>query len=42
VGTIAAIRQETQSIWWTVFSVALMLVLSSAAGILIFQVGRLL
>ena len=41
VGTIAAIRQETQSLKWTIFSVLLMLVLSFAAGILIFQVGRL-
>ena len=42
VGTIAAIKQETQSIKWTVFSVALMLVLSFVAGFAIYQVGRLL
>jgi ferrous iron transport protein B len=41
VGTIAAIRQETQSIKWTIFSVALMLVLSFAAAFAIYQVGRL-
>ena len=42
VGTIAAIKQETQSIKWTVFSVALMLVLSFAAGFSLFQIGRLI
>ena len=42
VGTIAAIRQETQSARWTIFSVALMLVLSFGAAAAIYQVGRLL
>jgi len=41
VGTIAAIRQETQSPKWTVFSVLLMLVISFGMGILVYQVGRL-
>ena len=41
VGTIAALRQETRSIKWTVFSVTLMLVLSFSVSILIYQVGRL-
>jgi ferrous iron transport protein B len=42
VGTIAAIRQETQSIKWTAFSVVLMLVVSFALAALIYQVGRLI
>jgi len=42
VGTIAAIKQETQSTWWTVFSVILMLVLSFAVSFALFQVGRLI
>jgi ferrous iron transport protein B len=42
VGTIAAIRQETRSIKWTVFSVLLMAVLSFAVGTAIYQIGRLL
>jgi len=42
VGTIAALKQETQSIKWTAFSVLLMLFLSFAAGFGIYQVGRLL
>ncbi len=42
VGTIAAIRQETRSIKWTVFSVVLMNILSFAVGTCIYQVGRLL
>ncbi len=41
VGTIAAIRQETQSIKWTVFSVVLMTILSFAVGTCIYQIGRL-
>jgi ferrous iron transport protein B len=41
VGTIAAIRQETASAKWTAFSVLLMLVLSFAVGIAIYQVGAL-
>jgi len=42
VGTIAAIRQETESLKWTAFSVAIMLFLSFGAAIAIYQVGRLL
>ena len=42
VGTIAAIRQETRSIKWTVFSVVLMTILSFAVSVCIYQVGRLL
>jgi len=41
VGTIAALKQET-SLKWTIFSVGIMLVLSFAVGISIYQVGRLL
>jgi ferrous iron transport protein B len=41
VGTIAAIRQETQSLKWTAFSVAIMLFLSFAASFAVYQVGRL-
>lgn len=41
VGTIAAIKQETQSKAWTAFSVAIMLVLSFAASLAIYQIGRL-
>jgi ferrous iron transport protein B len=42
VGTIAAIRQETGSLRWTAFSVAMMLALSLVAAALVYQVGRLL
>jgi ferrous iron transport protein B len=42
VGTIAAIRQETQSLKWTAFSVALMLLISFGLATTIYQVGRLL
>ncbi len=41
VGTIAAIRQETQSLKWTAASLGLMLGLSLGLGILVFQLGRL-
>jgi len=41
VGTIAAIRQETRSIGWTLFSVVLMMLLSFAVSVGIYQVGRL-
>ncbi len=41
VGTIAAIRQETDSLKWTVFSVALMLVLSFGVSFAIYSVGSL-
>jgi ferrous iron transporter FeoB len=41
VGTIAALKQETQSLKWTMFSVAIMLVISFAAACAIYQVGRL-
>jgi ferrous iron transport protein B len=42
VGTIAALKQETQSVKWTAFSVLLMLVLAFGVATAIFQVGRLL
>jgi ferrous iron transport protein B len=42
VGTIAAIRHETQSLKWTAVSLGLMLALSLGMGVIIFQVGRLL
>jgi len=42
VGTIAAIRQETKSIKWTIFSVGIMLILSLGIAAAIYQVGRLL
>ena len=41
VGTVAAIRAETRSIKWTLFSVALMVSLSFGLAILAFQVGRM-
>jgi ferrous iron transport protein B len=41
VGTIAAIRHETQSLKWTAASLGLMLGLSLGLGILVFQIGRL-
>jgi ferrous iron transport protein B len=41
VGTIAAIKQETQSLKWTAFSVVSMLALSFGVGVTIYQVGRL-
>jgi ferrous iron transport protein B len=40
VGTIAAIRQETQSVKWTAFSVVAMAIVSFAAGLAVYQVGR--
>jgi len=42
VGTIAAIKQETNSLKWTVFSVVLMFALSFAVAAAVYQVGRLL
>lgn len=42
VATVAAIRQESQSLKWTLFSVAIMLLLALISGILVFQVGRIL
>jgi len=42
VATVAAIHQETHSWRWTAFSVALLLVISLAAGVVVYQVGRLL
>lgn len=41
IGTIAAIRQETHSLKWTIISVLLTLGLSIGAAVLVFQVGRL-
>lgn len=42
VATVAAIRQETGSWRWTVVSVALLLTLSFAAGVIVYQGARLL
>jgi ferrous iron transport protein B len=42
VATIAAIRQETRSWKWTAVSVGLLLVISLAAGTVVYQVARLL
>lgn len=42
VGTVAAIRSETKSLKWTVFSLVLMLILSFGVSLLLYQVGRLL
>ena len=39
VATVAAIKQETSSWKWTIFSVLLMLVISFTAGIFIYQLG---
>jgi len=42
VATVAAMWQETRSLRWTVFNVALLLVVSFGAGMLVYQVaGRL-
>jgi ferrous iron transport protein B len=41
VGTVAAIRQETRSTKWTLFSLGMMFVLSLALSVLVYQVGRL-
>jgi ferrous iron transport protein B len=41
VGTIAAIKQETKSVKWTTFSLAIMLFLSFGVAFTIYQVGRL-
>jgi ferrous iron transport protein B len=38
--TVAAIRQETRSWKWTTLSVGLLLVISLATGVLIYQMGR--
>jgi len=40
-GTIAAIKQETMSVKWAAFSLAIMLFLSFGVAIAIYQVGRL-
>ena len=42
VATIAAIKQESQSLKWTLFSIAIMLLLAFISSVLVFQVGRLL
>ncbi len=42
VATIAAIRQETRSWKWTAFSVGLLLALSLIAGLVVYQVARLI
>ncbi len=41
IATIAAIKQETRSWKWTLFSVALMLVTSLSLGLLVYRVGLL-
>lgn len=41
VGTIAAVKQETQSLKWTIFSVVLMLALSFTAAIAVYRLGSL-
>nr|MBC7245961.1 ferrous iron transport protein B [Chloroflexota bacterium] len=42
VGTLSAIRQETASWRWTLFSVLLLLVISLTGGLLSYQIARLL
>jgi ferrous iron transport protein B len=42
IATVSAIRQETHSWRWTIFSVSLLLGISFAAGVAVYQVGRLL
>lgn len=42
VATVAAMVEETKSWRWTLLSVGLLLVISLATGILIYQVGRLM
>ena len=42
VGTVAAIRQETQSWKWTAFSVGMQLVLSLGLAVVVYQVGMLI
>lgn len=41
VATVATIRQETDSWRWTIFSIAMLLVISFAVGIAIYQAARL-
>jgi ferrous iron transport protein B len=41
VATVAAVKQETRSWWWTLLSLGLMLVISLGAGILVYQIGTL-
>ncbi|MCR4408599.1 MAG: ferrous iron transport protein B [Anaerolineae bacterium] len=40
VATVAAMWQETRSVRWTLFNVALLLVVSFGAGVLVYQVVR--
>lgn len=40
IGTVAAIRQETKSVGWTLLSVGLMLVLAFGLAVLVYQAGR--
>ena len=42
VGTVAAIRQETQSWKWTAVSVGIQLALSLGLAVLVYQVGKLI
>lgn len=42
VATLAVIRQESRSWWWTAISVSLMLVIAFVLGIIVYQVGSLL
>jgi ferrous iron transport protein B len=41
VATVAAIRQETNSWRWTLLNIAVLAIISLAAGTLAYQVGRL-
>jgi ferrous iron transport protein B len=41
VATLAAIKQETRSWKWTLFSVAIMSLASLAVGLLVYRIGRL-
>jgi ferrous iron transport protein B len=41
IATLAAIKQETHSWKWTLFSVGLMLAVSLAVGMLVYRIGRL-
>jgi ferrous iron transport protein B len=42
IATLAALRQETRSWKWTLASAAMMLVLSTVASALVYQLGRAL
>jgi ferrous iron transport protein B len=40
VGTVAAIRQETHSWKWTIFSIVIQLIISLGLSILVYQIGK--